>query len=214
MQATAFFLVIIPDDDDTDSDEDGIPDIIEVGDDQLDPKDTDDDGIPDYLDPDSDNDTIPDVVEVLDDPTNPVDTDNDGVPDYLDTNSDNDPLPDIDEAGPDPNNPQDTDNDGLPDYRDPDQAIKVYEGFSPGGVNPTWIIDGITGFPNNQITVFNRWGNKVYEVNGYNNADRVWRGNANVSSFGDNEVPDGTYFYIIDLGDGSKPRTGYVIVNR
>ena len=213
VQATAFFLVIIPDDD-TDSDGDGIPDVIEVGDDQLDPKDTDDDGTPDYLDLDSDDDTIPDVVEVLDDPDNPVDTDNDGTPDYLDTNSDDDPLPDIEEAGPDPNNPQDTDDDGLPDYRDPDQVIKVYEGFSPGGVNPTWEIDGIRAFPNNTVQVFNRWGNKVYEINGYNNSDRVWRGNANVSSFGDNEVPDGTYFYIIDLGQGDKPRTGYVIVNR
>ncbi len=214
VQATAFFLVVIPDDDDIDSDGDSIPDVIEVGDDQLDPDDTDDDGTPDYLDPDSDDDTIPDVVEVLDDPRNPVDTDNDGTPDYLDTNSDDDPLPDIDEAGPDPNNPQDTDGDGLPDYRDPDQAIRVYEGFSPGGTNPTWVIDGIGAFPNNRVEVFNRWGNKVYEIDGYNNTDRVWRGNANVSSFGDNEVPDGTYFYLIDLGQGDKPRTGYVVVNR
>lgn len=214
VQATAYFLVVIPEDDPTDSDDDGIPDVDEVGDDPENPTDSDDDGTPDYLDTDSDNDTIPDAVEVLDDPDNPVDTDNDGTPDYLDTNSDDDPLSDEEEAGPDPSNPQDTDDDGLPDYRDPDQTLTIYEGFSPGGVNPTWEIDGIRAFPNNNVKVYNRWGNIVYEVDGYDNADRVWRGNANVSSFGDNEVPDGTYFYIIDLGEGDPPRTGYVVVNR
>ncbi len=213
-QATAYFRVVIPEDDDTDSDDDTIPDVIEVGDDQDNPVDTDDDGTPDYLDTDSDNDTIPDVVEVLDDPLNPVDTDNDGTPDYLDLDSDDDGLPDEEEAGPDPNNPQDTDGDGLPDYRDPDRNVVPYEGFSPGGANPTWIIEGIRGYPQNNVKVFNRWGNVVYEENGYDNSGRVWRGNANVSNLGDNEVPDGTYFYVIDLGEGNEPQTGYVIVNR
>jgi len=31
---------------------------------------------------------------------------------------------------------------------------------------------------------------------------------------GKNEVPDGTYFYIIDLGEGEKPISGYVVVKR
>ena len=247
-QATAYFEVRIPEDDPTDTDDDGIPDGEEVGEDQNNPTDTDDDGTPDYLDEDSDNDTIPDdveagtdptnpvdtdgdgqpdyrdldsdndtipdEVEAGDDPTNPVDTDNDGTPDFRDTNSDNDSLTDAEEAGPDPNNPQDTDDDGLPDYRDVDQGITIYEGFSPGGTNETWIIDGIQAFPNNTVQVFNRWGNKVYEVDGYDNVDRVWRGDSNVSSLGGNEVPDGTYFYIVDLGEGDPPRTGYVVVNR
>ena len=199
---------------DEDSDGDTIPDSVEAGDDPTNPVDTDSDGTPDYLDLDSDDDTIPDVVEAGDDPTNPVDTDNDGTADFRDTNSDDDSLTDEEEAGPDPNNPQDTDDDGLPDYRDTDQGITVYEGFSPGGANDTWVIDGIQAFPNNNVKIFNRWGNKVYEVDGYNNVDRVWRGDSNVSSVGGNEVPDGTYFYIIDLGEGDKPRTGYVVVNR
>ena len=121
---------------------------------------------------------------------------------------------DAEEAGPDPMHPQDLDNDGMPDYQDAEQGLTIYEGFSPGGANDTWEIDGIQAFPNNKVQIFNRWGNKVYEVNSYNNSDQAWRGTSNVGSIGGNEVPDGTYFYIIDLGDGKKPRTGYVVVNR
>jgi hypothetical protein len=31
---------------------------------------------------------------------------------------------------------------------------------------------------------------------------------------GTKELLDGTYFYIVDLGDGGKPRSGYVILKR
>ena len=31
---------------------------------------------------------------------------------------------------------------------------------------------------------------------------------------GASEVPDGTYFYIIDLGNGEKPLKGYITVHR
>jgi len=105
---------------DSDLDDDGIPNDIEIGDDPNDPVDTDDDGVPDYLDEDSDGDGIPDAVETGDDPANPVDTDEDGVYDYLDTDSDDDDIPDTVEAGDDPTHPADSDQDGTPDYRDTD----------------------------------------------------------------------------------------------
>lgn len=126
-----------------DSDDDGIPDIIEGNDD------ADDDGLPNALDPDSDNDGIDDAIEagvtgndadndgiddafdadtlggddqngdgIIDNAPTP-DTDSDGTPDYLDTDSDNDTVPDRLEAGVS-NTPVDTDQDGLPDYRDLD----------------------------------------------------------------------------------------------
>ncbi len=103
---------------DTDLDDDGIPNIGEVGDDPENPIDSDGDGLPDYLDPDSDNDGIPDEVEAGN-PNNPIDSDGDGLPDYRDPDSDNDGIPDEVEAG-NPSNPRDSDGDGLPDYRDPD----------------------------------------------------------------------------------------------
>ncbi len=87
--------------------------------------DTDGDGVPDAVDIDDDNDGILDVDEDLnmdgdDDPsTTPTDTDGDGVPDYLDIDSDNDGIPDNVEAQPTegyiPPTPGDSDGDGLLD---------------------------------------------------------------------------------------------------
>lgn len=84
------------------------------------PRDSDNDGIPDQIDLDSDNDTIPDFVEsqginltafsstdtngdgiddIFGNGITPSDFDNDGVPDYLDLDSDNDGIFDIIESG-------------------------------------------------------------------------------------------------------------------
>jgi hypothetical protein len=96
----------------TDSDGDGIPDVVESTD-----GDADGDGIPNYQDDDSDGDGIPDSEEAGGgNPCVPVDTDGDGTPDFLDTDSDNDGLTDDEERalGTDPLS-QDTDGDGIPD---------------------------------------------------------------------------------------------------
>jgi hypothetical protein len=77
--------------------------------------------------------------------------------------------------------------------------------------NDGWTIDCIDNFPQNNVKVFNRSGVKVYEANGYNNLDVIFSGlgERGLYSLG-NEVPEGTYFYIIDKRDGSKPITGYL----
>ena len=105
---------------DLDSDNDGIPDAVEVGDDPNNPADTDGQGDPDFLDGDADQDGILDEVEAGDDPENPVDSDSDDLPDYIDPDSDNDGIPDVVEAGDDPSEPVDSDGDGTPDYLDED----------------------------------------------------------------------------------------------
>ncbi|MFY0653953.1 MAG: tandem-95 repeat protein [Cyclobacteriaceae bacterium] len=84
-----------------------------------------------------------------------------------------------------------------------------------GPNNPTWFIEGIDEYPDNHVQVFNRWGNKVFEIKGYDNNSRNWASESSVGIIlGNNQVPDGTYFYVIDLGDGSKPKSGFVVVNR
>ena len=133
------------------------------------------------------------------------------------TDTDGDGIPDSEEVGPDPANPQDTDGDGIPDYLDPlERELLIYDGFAPGRGDDVWVIEGITNpqYANNNVKVYNRWGNLIYETDDYNNADRAWTGNANVSTLGDSEVPDGTYFYIINLGNNKPPRTGYVVLVR
>ncbi len=206
---------------DNDSDNDGIPDSVEgVGDlsDLCNPiiANTDNDDSPDYLDLDSDNDGIPDKIEAGEDRNNPVDTDNDGTPDYRDLDTDNDGLLDIDEY--DNNNDgiaDDCDTDGTPDWRDPkpcveDDEFLIPDAFSPEGDNNNDLfeIKGLDKFPNNNIVIFNRWGNKVYEAEPYLNN---WNGVSNTEvTTGDGKLPAGTYFYLLDLGNDSDPLSGYI----
>jgi hypothetical protein len=77
--------------------------------------------------------------------------------------------------------------------------------------NDFWMIDCIQNFPSNNVKVFNRSGVKVYEADGYNNADVMFKGIGEKGLYAlGNELPDGTYFYIIDKRDGSKPVYGYL----
>jgi gliding motility-associated-like protein len=91
--------------------------------------------------------------------------------------------------------------------------IKVYNGVSRNGdgKNDIFQISCIENFPTNRVEIFNRNGTKVYEANGYNNADVLFDGKSNrgISVMGNN-LPPGTYFYIIYKNDGSKPVVGYL----
>ncbi len=179
---------------DADSDQDGIPDIIEIGNDPAHPADTDGDGIPDFKETDSDGDGIPDSEEAGNDPAHPTDTDGDGIPDFQETDSDGDGTPDGEE-----------------------DVITIYKGFSPNGdgKNEVWWIEDIEKYPNNRVQIFNRWGNKIFDMKSYNNQDRAWGSQSSIGLVvGNAGVPDGTYFYIIDLGDNSASRKGYVMVHR
>jgi gliding motility-associated-like protein len=77
--------------------------------------------------------------------------------------------------------------------------------------NDNFRIDCITQFPNNNVKIFNRAGVLVYEADGYNNNDVVFTGvgERGLYTIG-NDLPVGTYFYVIDKRDGSKPKTGYL----
>jgi len=92
--------------------------------------------------------------------------------------------------------------------------LHIPNGFSPNndGINDIWIIRGIEAYPKNKVRVYNRWNNRVYEKKGYSND---WDGTNQMQLyFGDGRLPEGTYFYIFDLGDGSKPLTGFVFIKR
>jgi len=90
------------------------------------------------------------------------------------------------------------------------EEVMVFSGFSPNkdGINDKFEISGIENYPNNTVCVFNRWGNQVFLKKGYTNSD-AWQGDWN-----EGDLPDGTYFYMIDLGDGSEKISGYVQIHR
>jgi gliding motility-associated-like protein len=206
-----------PDYQDTDSDNDGIPDKVEAGADPSKPVDTDADGTPDYRDLDSDNDGYLDKEEAGKDPSNPVDTDKDGKPDYQDTDSDNDGILDKLENDINYGALADCDKDGVDNRIDADQCPT----FAPNGISPNGdgkndvlIIPGILRNQPNELTIFNRWGNIVYQTSNYKND---WGGQTDRAFSllaGDNLLPDGTYYYVIDFF-GKYPNVGtYVYINR
>ncbi len=94
-------------------------------------------------------------------------------------------------------------------------CLVVYNEFSPNGdgVNDYFKIDCIAQYPNNSLQVYNRWGNIVFETSSYKNDwDGTPNGRAIVQK--EDQLPVGTYYYILDLGDGSEPRTDWLYINR
>lgn len=76
--------------------------------------------------------------------------------------------------------------------------INVYHGFTPNGdgQNDVWVIDYIDLHSPNTVNIFNRWGEQVWHGDNYDNVNVVWNGR----STADEELPDGTYYYIITEG--------------
>lgn len=90
----------------------------------------------------------------------------------------------------------------------------IPEGFSPNGdgINDVFVIRGILNFPENTFVIFNRWGNKIYETSSYKN---TWDGKTTLGlRVGGDELPIGTYFYVLDLKDGSDVFKGTIYLNR
>ncbi|MCX7548765.1 gliding motility-associated C-terminal domain-containing protein, partial [Xanthomarina sp. F1114] len=94
-------------------------------------------------------------------------------------------------------------------------CLKIYNEFSPNGngKNEFFYIDCINNYPNNNLLIYNRWGNLVYSKDGY---DNTFNGESNGRSvFNKNEkLPVGTYYYILDLGDGSERKSGWLYLAR
>jgi uncharacterized repeat protein (TIGR01451 family)/gliding motility-associated-like protein len=90
----------------------------------------------------------------------------------------------------------------------------IPEGFSPNndGINDLFVIRGIESYPHNSFTIFNRWGDKVFGEMTYQN---TWDGKSTTGMrMGGDDLPVGTYFYTLDLGDGSKVYKGSIYLNR
>lgn len=92
-------------------------------------------------------------------------------------------------------------------------TLFIPQGFTPNGdsKNDLFVIKGLPSAGENNFTVFNRWGNKVYTNSNYDNS---WNGMPNVGgALGGNKLPQGTYFFLLDMkGSGIKPITGYIVI--
>ncbi len=74
------------------------------------------------------------------------------------------------------------------DVTDQNCDLTIPNVFTPNadGINDEFEIKNLEHYPNAQMVIFNRWGNKVFEHNDYYNN---WWDGAN--------APDGTYFYVL-----------------
>jgi gliding motility-associated-like protein len=87
----------------------------------------------------------------------------------------------------------------IPDIITPDPA---------DGYNDTWVIKNIDIYPNAEIKVYTRWGKLIYHTK--NPLAEPWDGRYANGRL----VPTDSYFYILDLHDGSKQRSGVISVIR
>ncbi|MBV9987310.1 MAG: gliding motility-associated C-terminal domain-containing protein [Chitinophagaceae bacterium] len=82
----------------------------------------------------------------------------------------------------------------------------IVNAFSPNGdgIHDTWEIPLLSEYPNCTVRVFDRYGTRIFESRGYRTA---WDGKLN-----GRDLPVGTYYFMIDLGNGGKVLSGGVTI--
>jgi len=82
--------------------------------------------------------------------------------------------------------------------------------FTPNndGINDSFIIPclALDDFPNNQISIFNQWGDEVQKSAPYQND---W-----IGTYNGEDLPVGTYYYVLDFGNGQEIKSGFIILER
>lgn len=104
-------------------------------------------------------------------------------------------------------------NSGCGDEATDQVFVRVYKKviipntFTPNGdgVNDTWAIEALDTYPTSTTQVFNRYGGVVFKSTGY---PKAWDGR-----YSGQDIPSGTYYYVIDLKNGNV-MSGWVMVVR
>jgi gliding motility-associated-like protein len=87
-------------------------------------------------------------------------------------------------------------------------CLNIPTAFTPDGdgTNDVWNIRSLADFSNCKVEVFNQWGSLVFRSTGYGTP---WDGKYNGEP-----APAGTYYFVIDLGDGGEKFNGTVTIIR
>lgn len=100
--------------------------------------------------------------------------------------------------------------------------IEVFNTITPNGDNKNdfFRIDGIECYKQNNVKIFNRWGVLVFDVDNYNNDDKVFVGKSQgrVTFKANETLPTGVYFYIIKYRDNvddhiTHTKSGYLYLS-
>ena len=90
-----------------------------------------------------------------------------------------------------------------------EKQLVVYTFFSPNndGYNDAFRIDGLQKYPNAVVSIYDRWGSRVFTETNYKSD---WQGTMNNAM-----LPDGTYFYVLELkNDDNTVKKGYLQIAR
>jgi gliding motility-associated-like protein len=95
-------------------------------------------------------------------------------------------------------------------------GLIVPSGFTPNGdgKNDNFFIRGLGDYSENELTIFNRWGETVYKATNYQND---WNGKPNKSTLmSGNEgiVPNDTYYFVLYTKANNKTLNGYVYITK
>ncbi len=102
-------------------------------------------------------------------------------------------------------------------------SLIIHNAFTPNGdgINEFFSIENITNpcYENNTVEIYNRWGVKVFDIENYNNADRVFTGVSEGRSTvkQSEQLPTGTYFYILkyrNIEGTYSTKNGYLYLSR
>ena len=87
-----------------------------------------------------------------------------------------------------------------------DGCIFIANAITPNGdgSNDTWVIGGLDGYADAYVQVVNRYGQVVFESNGYANP---WRGTLNNEA-----LPPADYYYVVSYDKSKEPLTGVVSI--
>ncbi|MDB5193340.1 MAG: hypothetical protein JWQ96_2903 [Segetibacter sp.] len=87
------------------------------------------------------------------------------------------------------------------------KQIVVPNAFSPNGdgINDTWNIPALEAYKNHEVSVFNRYGQRLM----FSNDFRHWNGEYNGK-----QVPIGTYYYVIKVKETRLTLSGYLVLLR
>ncbi|GAB3937055.1 T9SS type B sorting domain-containing protein [Mucilaginibacter myungsuensis] len=88
------------------------------------------------------------------------------------------------------------------------RSVTPANAFTPNGdgINDTWNIANINQYPKATVQVYTRSGSQVFYALGYHTP---WDATSNSGV-----LPTGTYYYVIDLGNGTDPMKGSLLVIR
>ena len=78
------------------------------------------------------------------------------------------------------------------------------------GINDFFVVPCLLDterYPNSQVIIFNRWGDEVFR------SGKPYMSNWGAKYDG-TDLPADTYFFVVELGDGSSPVSGYVMIQR